>query len=293
MPAGRMHERLRQNYMGVPIVGADLTRQSEGGVTVSMFGTLHAGIGLDTVPAVAPRKRAQSPAERPVAESPPAGPGTGGSAGRRRELRAGVADRDAVGHRRARVLRRRVLRTRAARLQHAETAAGRELRRDGPRRGRRLQGRCRAHGHRDRHGRRRPPRAGETAPPTDRCRRHKRPSMDAQLLPAAHWALPPRRVRRARPGRRAPGLARRLGPLGPAYARYFGGAFWDGRVVVLGEGTPAGARVDGRAWSQRGVGGRPGGARARARRARQDGRARVPARIGRARRGVRRHRGDR
>ena len=37
--------------------------------------------------------------------------------------------------------------------------------------------------------------------------------------------------------------------LGPAYARYFGGAFWDGRVVVLGEGTPAGARVDGRTWA--------------------------------------------
>ena len=178
MMAGRTHERLQQSYKGVPIVGADLTRQSEGGVTVSMFGThpcrhrsRHGAGGW---------RRGSGPSRRQNdrrSNRRRAGPGTRRPAGRRRELCAGVADRHAVGCRRARVVRRRVLRTRAARLQHAETAASRELRRDGPRRDRRLQGRCRAHRHRDRHGRAaRRPRAGETAPPTDRCRRHKRPS---------------------------------------------------------------------------------------------------------------------
>ena len=122
-----------------------------------------------------------------------AGPGTRCPAGRRRELRAGVADRNTVGCRRAPVLCRRVLRTRAARLQHAETAASRELRRDGPRRGRRLQGRRRAHGHRDRHGR--------AAHRRGRAKRRRRRTAaggtsgrrgDAQLLPAAYGALPPR-----------------------------------------------------------------------------------------------------
>jgi thermolysin len=37
--------------------------------------------------------------------------------------------------------------------------------------------------------------------------------------------------------------------LGSTHARYFAGAFWDGRMVVLGEGTPAGVRVDGRSWA--------------------------------------------
>jgi Zn-dependent metalloprotease len=37
--------------------------------------------------------------------------------------------------------------------------------------------------------------------------------------------------------------------LGPDYARFFAGAFWDGRTVVLGEGTPEGVRIDGRAWA--------------------------------------------
>ena len=37
--------------------------------------------------------------------------------------------------------------------------------------------------------------------------------------------------------------------LGSSCVRYFAGAFWDGRMVVLGEGTPEGAYVDGRAWS--------------------------------------------
>ena len=52
MLAGRTHERLQQYHKGVPVVGADVTRQTQGGVTVSMFGTVHAGIGLEVEPAV-------------------------------------------------------------------------------------------------------------------------------------------------------------------------------------------------------------------------------------------------
>jgi Zn-dependent metalloprotease len=36
-------------------------------------------------------------------------------------------------------------------------------------------------------------------------------------------------------------------------ARYFAGAFWDGHMVVLGEGTPAGSEVEGRAWANAGM----------------------------------------
>jgi Zn-dependent metalloprotease len=50
MAAGRTHQRLQQYYKGVPVVGADVTRQLDGGVPVSVFGTVHAGIRLDAVP---------------------------------------------------------------------------------------------------------------------------------------------------------------------------------------------------------------------------------------------------
>ena len=61
--AGRVHERLRQLYRGVPVVGADLTRQVDGGVALSMFGALRAGIELDVVPGIA-ANRARAIAER-------------------------------------------------------------------------------------------------------------------------------------------------------------------------------------------------------------------------------------
>lgn len=48
--AGRVHERLQQMHDGLPIVGADLTRQQDNGLTVSIFGSLHAGVDLDTNP---------------------------------------------------------------------------------------------------------------------------------------------------------------------------------------------------------------------------------------------------
>ncbi len=49
---GRSHERLAQFQHGVRVFGADLTRQRERGLTRSVFGTLHASIQVDTVPAL-------------------------------------------------------------------------------------------------------------------------------------------------------------------------------------------------------------------------------------------------
>ena len=50
--AGGIHERFRQFHDGVPIFGAEVTRQTARGVTVSLFGTLHLGVEVDTTPAL-------------------------------------------------------------------------------------------------------------------------------------------------------------------------------------------------------------------------------------------------
>ncbi|MCH7749388.1 MAG: peptidase M4 family protein [Acidobacteria bacterium] len=49
---GRTHARFRQYHDGVPIFGAEVTRQTARGVTVSLFGTLHLGIDVETTPAL-------------------------------------------------------------------------------------------------------------------------------------------------------------------------------------------------------------------------------------------------
>jgi bacillolysin len=47
---GRIHERLSQYYKGVPLRGADVTRQTERGITVSIFGTMYTDLDLDVTP---------------------------------------------------------------------------------------------------------------------------------------------------------------------------------------------------------------------------------------------------
>jgi Zn-dependent metalloprotease len=47
---GRSSERLAQFYRGIPVHGADLNRQTTGGITTSVFGTLFTGIDLDPTP---------------------------------------------------------------------------------------------------------------------------------------------------------------------------------------------------------------------------------------------------
>src|SRR5688572_13576707 len=47
---GRTHQRLSQHYKGVPVQGAGVTRQTEHGITVSIFGTLYTQLDLDVTP---------------------------------------------------------------------------------------------------------------------------------------------------------------------------------------------------------------------------------------------------
>ena len=69
---GRMHEGFRQFHHGVPVVGGDVSRQLDGGVTVSIFGTIHRNIDLDTAPRLSPNE-ALARIEREAG----AGPATG------------------------------------------------------------------------------------------------------------------------------------------------------------------------------------------------------------------------
>ena len=47
---GRTHERLSQYHDGLPVFGGDVTRQTDGGLTLSIFGTAYTDIDLDPTP---------------------------------------------------------------------------------------------------------------------------------------------------------------------------------------------------------------------------------------------------
>ena len=47
---GRVHERLEQFHRGVRVYGGDIARQTDHGVTISIFGTLYEGLDLDVDP---------------------------------------------------------------------------------------------------------------------------------------------------------------------------------------------------------------------------------------------------
>ena len=49
---GRVHERLDQFHDGVRVFGGDIARQTQGGLTVSIFGTIHPDIDIDVSPAI-------------------------------------------------------------------------------------------------------------------------------------------------------------------------------------------------------------------------------------------------
>jgi bacillolysin len=57
--AGRTHERLVQRHRGVPVFGAEITRQTDQGMTVSLFGTLYDRLTLETTPTLSPTAAAQ------------------------------------------------------------------------------------------------------------------------------------------------------------------------------------------------------------------------------------------
>ena len=47
---GREHQYVAQFFQGVPVFGGGVSRQLDRGVTVSLFGTLHQGLDIDTTP---------------------------------------------------------------------------------------------------------------------------------------------------------------------------------------------------------------------------------------------------
>src|SRR5689334_3148216 len=52
---GRHHERLQQLYRGVPVFGGDVVRQTERGVTISIFGSVYEGINVSADPTLTPQ----------------------------------------------------------------------------------------------------------------------------------------------------------------------------------------------------------------------------------------------
>ena len=48
--SGREHESFRQYHNGIPVHGGGVSRQLAGGVAVSIFGTIHRDIDMDTIP---------------------------------------------------------------------------------------------------------------------------------------------------------------------------------------------------------------------------------------------------
>ncbi len=51
---GRAHEYFQQYHQGLRVYGGGVSRQLQDGVTVSIFGTLHEGIGVSAVPGISP-----------------------------------------------------------------------------------------------------------------------------------------------------------------------------------------------------------------------------------------------
>jgi Zn-dependent metalloprotease len=49
---GRRHEALSQYYQGLPVYGADVTRQTERGGSVSIFGNVYTGIDVNPAPSI-------------------------------------------------------------------------------------------------------------------------------------------------------------------------------------------------------------------------------------------------
>ena len=50
----RTHDRYQQFHEGVPVFGAEVTRQTSRGLSVSVFGTIHLGVDIDTTPGLTP-----------------------------------------------------------------------------------------------------------------------------------------------------------------------------------------------------------------------------------------------
>ncbi len=60
MMPGRVHERLKQMYKGVPVFGGQLVRQMDGRSIISLSGRLYEAITLDTDPKISPEQAART-----------------------------------------------------------------------------------------------------------------------------------------------------------------------------------------------------------------------------------------
>ena len=70
---GRIHTRLVQLHRGVPVIGAELTRQTDAsGATVSIYGTTYSNIDIDVTPVLRPEDAAAIVSARSGVELGPA-----------------------------------------------------------------------------------------------------------------------------------------------------------------------------------------------------------------------------
>ena len=69
----RTHEHLVQHVAGIPVHGAGVSRQLERGVTVSLLGTLHRSVEVETAPVLS-QAEAVADIARATGEAPPASP---------------------------------------------------------------------------------------------------------------------------------------------------------------------------------------------------------------------------
>jgi Zn-dependent metalloprotease len=252
---GRMHERLQQFYKGVPVIGGDLARQLENGATVSVFGTVYTGIELDIAPAIGAEDAARAAARATGGQVPP------GDA-----PALAVLPLDGGGY--ALAWQAETRSATDVRMCFVDAATGQVLLDYSNLKAEQAQGARQA-------SRVAAVDLGGDAPRTElaiggsaayaaavAAADGENPASADEFVRAAQAGIASTRdyfVRRAGQfslDRGAEAIPVVVHPvslsdwarLGATHAIYFAGAFWDGRMVVLGEGTPRGALTNGRAW---------------------------------------------
>jgi bacillolysin len=59
MISGRVHERLKQVFKGIPVFGGQVARQMDGRAILTVSGRLYEGVGLDVTPQISPERAAE------------------------------------------------------------------------------------------------------------------------------------------------------------------------------------------------------------------------------------------
>ena len=255
----RTHERLRQYFKGVPIIGADVTRQRDRGAAVSIFGVLHRGIDIDVSPTVSAEAAAGVVTRATAARLPddrppelvilPTDDGLYRLAWRaeaRTETDVRACFVDAVTGRM--LLDYSILQAGAAQAPRAASGVRVQDNRGDDSR---TASAIRSGVQEAVSGTGRTGGALAGGVPGDEAVRDARAGIDAtrRYFVRRFGSFPLDQREAAVPVVVHPASEAGWDRLGPGYGLYFAGAFWDGRMVVLGEGTPRGALAEGRAWS--------------------------------------------